>query len=172
MVNEAQGKAIPGTEAVSDKGFALALPSQRREDRPNQTRRCPAPICGTLSGSKPDGDMESAICLWRDSSRHSARPTLLNSNPQEWVGERIGSLQLPTRWALQALYAAGGVMPSLTVRGIESDLKRRLRIRAAENGRSMEEVRVIPSRALNTTNGHTGLSGPCDSGLLWLVGGH
>ncbi len=41
-------------------------------------------------------------------------------------------------------------MASLTVRGIETDLKRRLRIQAAENGRSMEEeVRVILRRALN-----------------------
>ena len=30
-------------------------------------------------------------------------------------------------------------MPSITVRNLEEGLKRRLRIRAAENGRSMEE---------------------------------
>jgi plasmid stability protein len=35
-------------------------------------------------------------------------------------------------------------MPSLLIRGIDDDLKRRLRLRAAENGRSMEEeVRQI-----------------------------
>lgn len=35
-------------------------------------------------------------------------------------------------------------MPSLLIRGLDDDLKRRLRVRAAENGRSMEEeVRQI-----------------------------
>jgi len=41
-------------------------------------------------------------------------------------------------------------MASITVRNLEEDLKRRLRVRAAENGRSMEEeVRVILRTALN-----------------------
>ena len=40
-------------------------------------------------------------------------------------------------------------MASITVRKLEDDLKRRLRIRAAENGRSMEEeVRHILRREL------------------------
>ena len=40
-------------------------------------------------------------------------------------------------------------MASITVRNLEEGLKRRLRIRAAENGRSMEEeVRVILRTAL------------------------
>ncbi len=40
-------------------------------------------------------------------------------------------------------------MNQLTVRGIDDDLKRQLRIRAAENGRSMEEeVRQILRHAL------------------------
>jgi len=33
----------------------------------------------------------------------------------------------------------GDVMASITIRNLEVDLKRRLRIRAAEHGRSMEE---------------------------------
>ena len=40
-------------------------------------------------------------------------------------------------------------MASITVRNLEEELKRRLRVRAAENGRSMEEeVRVILRTAL------------------------
>ena len=40
-------------------------------------------------------------------------------------------------------------MNQLTIRGIDDDLKRQLRIRAAENGRSMEqEVRQILRHAL------------------------
>ena len=40
-------------------------------------------------------------------------------------------------------------MPSITVRNLDEDLKRRLRIRAAENGRSMEhEAREILRAAL------------------------
>ena len=41
-------------------------------------------------------------------------------------------------------------MESITVRNLEEGLKRRLRIRAAENGRSMEqEVRLILRAALD-----------------------
>ena len=41
-------------------------------------------------------------------------------------------------------------MASITVRNLEEGLKRRLRVRAAENGRSVEEeVRVILRTALN-----------------------
>ena len=41
-------------------------------------------------------------------------------------------------------------MASITVRNLDEDLKRRLRIRAAENGRSMEqEVREILRAELN-----------------------
>jgi len=41
-------------------------------------------------------------------------------------------------------------MASLTVRNLEEKLKRRLKVRAAENGRSMEqEVREILKSALN-----------------------
>jgi plasmid stability protein len=40
-------------------------------------------------------------------------------------------------------------MNQLTIRGIDDDLKRQLRVRAAENGRSMEaEVRQILRHAL------------------------
>lgn len=40
-------------------------------------------------------------------------------------------------------------MASITVRNLEKGLKRRLRVRAAENGRSMEEeARVILRKAL------------------------
>ncbi len=42
-------------------------------------------------------------------------------------------------------------MASITVRNLEEDLKRRLRIRAAEHGRSMEqEAREILKEALDT----------------------
>ncbi len=41
-------------------------------------------------------------------------------------------------------------MPALLVRGLDDDLKRQLRLRAAENGRSMEEeVRQILRQALS-----------------------
>ena len=41
-------------------------------------------------------------------------------------------------------------MASLTIRGLESELKARLRVRAAQHGRSMEEeVRVIVRGALS-----------------------
>jgi len=40
-------------------------------------------------------------------------------------------------------------MNQLTIRGVDDDLKRQLRVRAAENGRSMEEeVRQILRHAL------------------------
>lgn len=40
-------------------------------------------------------------------------------------------------------------MASITIRNLDDDLKRRLRVRAAENGRSMEEeVREILRQAL------------------------
>ena len=40
-------------------------------------------------------------------------------------------------------------MASISIRNLDDDLKRRLRVRAAENGRSMEEeVRVILATAL------------------------
>lgn len=40
-------------------------------------------------------------------------------------------------------------MPSLLIRGLDDDLKRRLRVRAAENGHSMEEeVRQILRQTL------------------------
>ena len=43
-------------------------------------------------------------------------------------------------------------MASITVRNLDEDIKRRLRIRAAENGRSMEqEVREILRAALDQT---------------------
>ena len=44
----------------------------------------------------------------------------------------------------------GETMASITVRNLEEDLKRRLRIRAAQNGKSMEqEVRDILKAALH-----------------------
>jgi antitoxin FitA len=47
---------------------------------------------------------------------------------------------------------------SLTVRDLDDDLKRRLRIRAAEHGRSMEaEVRAILRDALSGPVDETGL---------------
>jgi plasmid stability protein len=43
-------------------------------------------------------------------------------------------------------------MASITVRNVDEDIKRRLRIRAAENGRSMEqEAREILRAALDPT---------------------
>ncbi len=44
-------------------------------------------------------------------------------------------------------------MASLTVRNLEEKIKRRLKVRAAQNGRSMEqEVREILRSALDTTS--------------------
>ena len=44
----------------------------------------------------------------------------------------------------------GAIMASITVRNLDDGLKRRLRVRAAENGRSMEqETRDIPQAALD-----------------------
>jgi plasmid stability protein len=40
-------------------------------------------------------------------------------------------------------------MPSITIRNLDADIKQRLRVRAAENGRSMEEeAREILRRAM------------------------
>ncbi len=48
-------------------------------------------------------------------------------------------------------------MASITVRNLEDDLKQRLRIRAAENGRSMqEEARQILKAALHQEAASTG----------------
>jgi plasmid stability protein len=42
------------------------------------------------------------------------------------------------------------VVTSITIRNLDDDLKRRLRMRAAEHGRSMEEeAREIPHRAIS-----------------------
>ena len=44
-------------------------------------------------------------------------------------------------------------MASITIRNLDDDVKTRLRVRAAENGRSMEEeVRVILREALGREN--------------------
>ena len=49
-------------------------------------------------------------------------------------------------------------MASITIRNLEDDIKTRLRVRAAEHHRSMEEeVRVILREAVND-----GQDGPCD----------
>jgi plasmid stability protein len=49
-------------------------------------------------------------------------------------------------------------MSTLTIRNIDDDLKKRLRIEAAQHGRSMEEeVRVILKAALNKTPSQQGL---------------
>lgn len=46
----------------------------------------------------------------------------------------------------------------MTIRNIDDDLKSRLRVRAAENGRSMEaEVREILRDAVDKSKGETGL---------------
>jgi len=43
-----------------------------------------------------------------------------------------------------------GIMASITIRNLDDDLKRRLRVRAAENGRSMEaEMREILRHAVS-----------------------
>ena len=49
-----------------------------------------------------------------------------------------------------ALLASGGIhMADLSIRNLDDDVKQRLRVRAAENGRSMEaEVREILTEAL------------------------
>ncbi len=47
----------------------------------------------------------------------------------------------------------GLTLASITVRNLDDEIKRSLRIRAAENGRSMEEeVRDILRKALNRPN--------------------
>jgi antitoxin FitA len=58
-------------------------------------------------------------------------------------------------------------MATLTIRDLDDDLKARLRIRAAENGRSMEaEVRAILADTLNRAPGR---SSPPKYGLgTWL----
>jgi len=49
-------------------------------------------------------------------------------------------------------------MSALTVRNLDDEVKRRLRIRAAENGRSMEaEVRAILQDVLIARNSEVGL---------------
>jgi len=50
-------------------------------------------------------------------------------------------------------------MATITVRNLDEDVKRALRIRAAENGRSMEEeVREILRRAIEGPAGHVATS--------------
>ncbi|MGO4814078.1 plasmid stabilization protein [Cupriavidus sp. 2MCAB6] len=65
-------------------------------------------------------------------------------------------------------------MATLTIRNIDEDLKARLRIEAAQHGRSMEEeVRVILRRALNKAPGpgpfgsrlHQRFAGLADPGI-------
>lgn len=52
-----------------------------------------------------------------------------------------------------------GIMGSITIRNIDDQLKARLRVAAATNGRSMEEeVRVILRTALCATDTESGVS--------------
>ncbi len=63
-------------------------------------------------------------------------------------------------------------MASITVRNLDDSLKRRLRIRAAENGRSMEqEVRDILRSALNGEAAPTGNLGTAIHELFKPYGG-
>ena len=49
-------------------------------------------------------------------------------------------------------------MASLTVRNLDDDVKKKLRVRAANNGRSMEaEVRIILTDAIRDDSGEYGL---------------
>ena len=68
----------------------------------------------------------------------------------------------------------GWEMPvaSITVRNLDDSLKRRLRIRAAENGRSMEqEARNILRAALDGDGTPTGGLGTAIHGLFRPLGG-
>ena len=61
---------------------------------------------------------------------------------------------------------------SITVRNLDESLKRRLRIRAAENGRSMEqEARDILRAALDEEGVSTGGLGTAIHGLFRPLGG-
>jgi plasmid stability protein len=52
-------------------------------------------------------------------------------------------------------------MPSLLIRGLDDTLKRQLRLRAAENGRSMEEeVRQILRQALGAPSAAKAVEAP------------
>ena len=63
-------------------------------------------------------------------------------------------------------------MASITVRNLDDSLKRRLRIRAAENGRSMEqEVRDILRSALNEEAAPAGNLGTAIHELFKPYGG-
>ena len=54
-------------------------------------------------------------------------------------------------------WEAGDTMASLTIRGLDDNLKSRLRLEAARQGRSMEETaRQILRRALSTSDRETG----------------
>jgi plasmid stability protein len=51
--------------------------------------------------------------------------------------------------ALTAVTSGGAALATLTIRDVDEDLKAKLRVRAAENGRSMEaEVRAILAAVL------------------------
>jgi len=63
-------------------------------------------------------------------------------------------------------------MAMLTVRNLDDDLKRRLRIRAARHGRSMEEeVRRILQAALDVEEEPSGLGTRVHRQVLALTGG-
>src|SRR5437667_12012373 len=61
----------------------------------------------------------------------------------------------------RAIFAAGvrtRAMASLTIRRLDDDLKQRLRLRAARNGRSMEdEARIVLGEAARGEDGDSGL---------------
>jgi plasmid stability protein len=53
------------------------------------------------------------------------------------------------------------IMPALLIRGLDDSLKRQLRVRAAENGRSMEEeVRQILRHALGVAAAAEAMEAP------------
>lgn len=59
--------------------------------------------------------------------------------------------------ALQALQAGGPIMTTITVRGLDDDVVRALKLRAAQEGRSMEaEVRSILTTAARRRSADTG----------------
>lgn len=59
--------------------------------------------------------------------------------------------------AMQALKSGGLTMATITVRGLDDDIIRALKVRAAHHGRSMEaEVRSILSSAARPATADTG----------------
>jgi plasmid stability protein len=74
-------------------------------------------------------------------SEIAASPVIASAAGNRWKTSRVSLEGLP---AMPTMLSKERAMPTLTIRNVDAELQQRLRVRAAQNGRSMEaELRHI-----------------------------